>query len=647
MFESNGYDIVKCERLKVITILRVGLVDIKGPFSDMSVLFCRNCGVDISGEPLFRRVSFALESGEKAALVGPNGAGKTTLIRACLGDIRLESGEVQILGSYGYLPQTPIIEDEGSVFECVLRERADLLQMQDQLRELEEKMALTHSEKVMEQYAALTESFERQGGYALEALVRRILAGLGLEEEINSLVNTLSGGQKTRLALCKLLLRSPELLILDEPTNHLDIAALEWLEGYLRDYPGALLIVSHDRYFLDRTVSKVFCLENGELKGYSGDYSEFELQRALESLTMTREAERLANKIAKLEEYVRRNKAGVNSKQARGRESQLQKLKPIQVTKTDHGLAISLGSGGRSGDRVLLMEDLSITYGARTLFSNVKLDLRRGDRVALLGKNGVGKTSILKAILQQTSFGGTIRLGANVKVAYYSQEHENLGSSGTVMDEIRDISNLKDPEIRSLLACYGFRKDDVFKLISVLSGGEKSRLALCKLFLEQGNLLLLDEPTNHLDTETRGVLEEALEEYDGTVLVVSHDRYFLDKVVNKIAELTTQGLLLYEGDYTGFKEYKQQEEAAAAPIERSSKSSYQDQQETRNVAREKKRLKQLETEIEELELLLQKLEAELALADTNYELAMKLHEECEKVKIRRDSVLEEWIAGND
>ena len=610
-------------------------------------MFCRDCGVDISGEPLFRRISFALEQGEKAALVGPNGAGKTTLIRACLGDVRLESGEVQIFGSYGYLPQTPVVEAEGNVFQCVLQERADLLQMQEQLRELEEKMALTPSEKVMEQYAALTELFEGQGGYALEALVRRILAGLGLEAEMNSLVTTLSGGQKTRLALCKLLLRSPELLMLDEPTNHLDIAALEWLEGYLRDYPGALLIVSHDRYFLDRTVSRVFCLENGGIKGYTGNYSEYELLRILENKTIGREAERLANKIAKLEEYVRRNKAGVNSKQARGRESQLQKLKPIQITKVDHGLSITLQSGGRSGNRVLLIENLSITFGARTLFQNVQLDLRRGDRVALLGKNGIGKTSILKAILHQAPFAGTIRLGSNVKVAYYSQEHENLGSSGTVMDEIRDVSKLKDPDIRNLLARYGFRNDDVFKLVSILSGGEKSRLALCKLFLEQGNLLLLDEPTNHLDAETRGVLEEALQDYDGTVLVVSHDRYFLDKVVYKIAELTTQGLSLYEGDYTGYKEYKQQEEAIVALVERSAKLSYQDQQETRNLARENKRMKQLELEIEELELALLALDSELALADTNYELAMKLHEESETIKKRRDNVLEEWIAGSE
>lgn len=619
----------------------------------MSILFCRDCSVDVAGEQLFRRVSFALEQGEKAALVGPNGAGKTTLLRACLGEIRLESGEAQILGSYGYLPQTPIVEDEGNVFECMLQERADLLQMQVQLRDLEKKMALTPSEKVMEQYAALTEAFENQGGYALEALIRRILSGLGLEAEMNSTVSMLSGGQKTRLALSKLLLRSPELLILDEPTNHLDIAAIEWLEGYLRDYPGALLIVSHDRYFLDRTVARVFCLENGGLKAYTGNYSEYELQRSLENKTIGREAERMAKKIAKLEEYIRRNKAGVNAKQARGRKSQLKKLKPIQVTKPDHGLSISLHSGSRSGDRVLLIENLSITFGTRTIFQNVQLDLRRGDRVALLGKNGVGKTSLLKAILKQVSFTGTIRLGANVKVAYYSQEHENLDATGTIMGEIQSASRLTNQEIRSLLAKYGFKNDDVFKPISILSGGEKSRLALCKLFLEQGNLLLLDEPTNHLDAETRGMFEEALQDYDGTVLVVSHDRYFLDKIVNKITELKPEGLTLYKGDYSDFKEYiqqkeyTQQKEAIIPKGEYCAKPSYQDRQENRNRSREKKRMKQLELEIEKLELELRTLESELALTNTNYELAMKLHDQYETLKKRRDNVLEEWIAGSE
>ncbi len=355
----------------------------------------------------------------------------------------------------------------------------------------------------------------------------------------------------------------------------------------------------------------------------------------------------MAKKIAKLEEYIRRNKAGVNAKQARGRESRLKKLKPIQVTNSDHGLSISLHSGSRSGDRVLLSENLSITFGTRTIFENVQLDLRRGDRVALLGKNGVGKTSLLKAILNQVPYTGTIRLGANVKVAYYSQEHENLGAAGTIMDEIQYFSHLNDQEIRTLLAKYGFKNDDVFKPISVLSGGEKSRLALCKLFLEQGNLLLLDEPTNHLDIETRGMFEEALQDYDGTVLVVSHDRYFLDKVVNKITELDTDGLILYKGDYSSYKEYKQQKEASSPKSEHRAKPSDQDRQKNRNRSSEKKRMRQLESEIEDLELELQNLESELALTGTNYELAMQLHDQYETLKKHRDHVLEEWIAVSE
>lgn len=613
----------------------------------MSVLFCRDCGVDVSGEPLFRQVRFVLEQGEKVALIGPNGAGKTTLLRACLGDIRLESGEAQVLATYGYLPQTPMVTDEGNVFQCLLQERADLLQMREQLRELEQKMALSPSEKVMAQYASLTESFESQGGYALEALARRVLTGLGLEAERHSLVSALSGGQKTRLALGKLLLKSPELLILDEPTNHLDIAALEWLEEYLRDYPGALLIVSHDRYFLDRIVTKVFCLESGTLKGYKGNYSEYELQRSLEELTQSREAERLNRKIARLEEYIRRNRAGIKAKQARGRETQLKKLKPVQDQKAGRGPVIKSAEVSRSGDRVLLLENVSVSFGERALFQNVQLDLRRGDRVALVGKNGIGKTSLFKTVLGQLAYGGAILLGANVKIAYYSQEHENIDGSGTLLDEIRTVANLPDQEIRNLLARYGFRNDEVFKPVSVLSGGEKSRLALSKLFLEQGNLLLLDEPTNHLDAETRGVLEDALQVYAGTILVISHDRYFLDKVVAKIAEFTPQGLSLFPGDYTSYKEYKRQAEASAVPAQRMVKPGYRELQETRQMAREKRRLKQMEQEIEELERALQALEEDLADLGGDYETAMRLQAESEALKRRHDDILEEWIAGNE
>ncbi|MFZ3373722.1 MAG: ABC-F family ATP-binding cassette domain-containing protein [Desulfitobacteriaceae bacterium] len=605
----------------------------------MNVLACRDCGVDVSGEPLFQNVNFALEDREKVGLVGPNGAGKTTLLRACLGEIPLEAGTVQLTRSYGYLPQTTNLEAAGTVQESMLAERSDLLALWGDIRRLEEKMS-TQTEKLMEQYATLSERFEREGGYALEALIRKILAGLGLEKELKTLVSNLSGGQKTRLALSKLLLRSPALLILDEPTNHLDITAMEWLEGFLRDYVGTVLVVSHDRYFLDHTVGKILCLEKGRLKVYSGNFSEYELQRALEEKTLMREAEKLSQKVARLEEFVRRNKAGVNSRQARGRETQLGKLTPLQVNKAEQNLKFTAHVGTRSGDRVLNIEDLRVSFGTRTLFHNVQINLLRGDRIAILGKNGIGKTSLLKAILERLPYEGTIRLGANVKLSYYSQEHEDLNTSSTVIDEIRGVSDIKDHEIRSLLARYGFREEEVFKPVKVLSGGEKSRLALCKLFLTPSNLLLLDEPTNHLDTETREVLEDLLMEYKGTLLVVSHDRYFLDKVINKIGQLTASGLTLYEGDYTDYLEKRAQE--SNSPIVQSFSKVQADREEARNNQRQQKRIQQMETEIAELELKLRKLEIELADSAADYQKALELHSACEEVKLKLEEAFQVW-----
>ncbi|MFZ3101008.1 MAG: ABC-F family ATP-binding cassette domain-containing protein [Desulfitobacteriaceae bacterium] len=605
----------------------------------MNVLACRDCGVDVSGEPLFQNVNFALEDREKVGLVGPNGAGKTTLLRACLGEIPLEAGTVQLTRSYGYLPQTTNLEAAGTVQESMLAERSDLLALWGDIRRLEEKMS-TQTEKLMEQYATLSERFEREGGYALEALIRKILAGLGLEKELKTLVSNLSGGQKTRLALSKLLLRSPALLILDEPTNHLDITAMEWLEGFLRDYVGTVLVVSHDRYFLDHTVGKILCLEKGRLKVYSGNFSEYELQRALEEKTLMREAEKLSQKVARLEEFVRRNKAGVNSRQARGRETQLGKLTPLQVNKAEQNLKFTAHVGTRSGDRVLNIEDLKVSFGTRTLFHNVQINLLRGDRIAILGKNGIGKTSLLKAILERLPYEGTIRLGANVKLSYYSQEHEDLNTSSTVIDEIRGVSDIKDHEIRSLLARYGFREEEVFKPVKVLSGGEKSRLALCKLFLTPSNLLLLDEPTNHLDTETREVLEDLLMEYKGTLLVVSHDRYFLDKVINKIGQLTASGLTLYEGDYTDYLEKRAQE--SNSPIVQSFSKVQADREEARNNQRQQKRIQQMETEIAELELKLRKLEIELADSAADYQKALELHSACEEVKLKLEETFQVW-----
>ncbi|WP_425802506.1 ABC-F family ATP-binding cassette domain-containing protein [Desulfitobacterium sp. Sab5] len=621
----------------------------------MSILYCRNCGVDISGEPLFRQVTFGIEPGEKIGLVGPNGAGKTTLLRACLGELRLESGQVQITCSYGYLPQNPLLKGNGTVWESMLEERSEIIQMREQMRTLEQRMAETTEDKVFEQYSLLTEAYERAGGYALEAQIRRILAGLGLENETKTDVGRLSGGQKTRLALSKLLLSAPELLVLDEPTNHLDMDALEWLENFLRGYAGAVFVVSHDRYFLDRIAQKILHLENGTLKEYTGNYSEYELQRALEEKTLEREAEKLNKKISRLEEYIRRNKAGVNAKQARGREIQLNKLKPIQTSKSGREVHFDFQAGTRSGDKVLMLEDVGVRFGDRTLFTEVEMELRRGDRVALLGKNGIGKTTLLKAISEKIPFEGEIRLGAKVQIGYYSQEHEELNLCGTTIDEIRNASSLKDPEIRNLLARFGFIGEEVFKPVSVLSGGEKSRLALAKLFLAQGNLLLLDEPTNHLDTKMRDVLEEALADYEGTLLIVSHDRYFLDRVVNKIAHLKPTGLQLYEGNYSEYKAQVQEEaEAAAANLSNSvssvSLNSSADPASNREkgirdreTQKRNKRILNLEKQIAELEENLKGIEEALAQTAANYEKAMEFQQEYDKVKEQLDTIMMEWL----
>ncbi|KLU61570.1 putative ABC transporter ATP-binding protein YbiT [Peptococcaceae bacterium CEB3] len=612
----------------------------------MSILYGRGCGVDVSGEALFRQVTFALEAGDKVGLVGPNGAGKTTLLKACLGEWPLESGQVYLTGSVGFLPQNPVLEGEETVWEGMLTERADLIRVGEELRTLETQMSQP-DQKLMQRYAALTETFERQGGYALEAQVRRILAGLDLSEERDIPIRHLSGGQKTRLALAKLLLRSPEILVLDEPTNHLDISALEWLENYLREYAGTVLVVSHDRYFLNRVVHRILHLEQGELHEYKGNYTEYELQRALAEKTMAREAERVAKKIAHLEEYIRRNKAGVNARQARGRETQLQKIVPVHRKKTARGPGVALSAAGRSGERVLDVQGLALSFGEKTLFSGVDLSLRRGERVALLGRNGVGKTSLLKAILHKLPYRGMIRIGANVLLGYYSQEHEGLNPANTVIDEIRQASSLYDPEIRSLLARYGFRQEEVFKPVSVLSGGEKSRLALCKLFLGQGNFLLLDEPTNHLDAQTREVLEEALIDYEGTILAVSHDRYFLDKLAGKVAELFPGGLKVYEGNYTRYLEAKQAERLEAeSEVRREMPEARQVRGEQRRTSREEqkreKKVRELEDGIADLESKLHSLEEELAGCSADYEKAMALHQACEEIRAEMEEMLQTW-----
>jgi len=635
----------------------------------MSLLFCRNLTVEIAGSALLSDLSFKIEHREKIGLIGVNGAGKTTLLRVITGELPYAQGFLETPEKIGYLPQIPLEPNaEGTIFESLLAERGDILRMRNDLRFLElrisqEAGAGSAAEKTLERYGALTEAYENAGGYALEAKIRRIINGLGLEGEQDKEIRNLSGGQKTRLALGKLLLREPELLLLDEPTNHLDIEALEWLEDYLVEYPGAVLVVSHDRYFLDRVVSRIFLLQEGKLQAYPGNYSEFELQYALQEKTRSREEEKMSRKIAALEEYVRKYGAGIKAKQARGRESQLKKLRAAAAPAAVPGVKaadkntmnLSLRVSQRAGDRVLDVEGVSIQYGPKIIFENASLNLRRGDRVALLGKNGIGKTSLLKAIMGRVPYQGKIKLGASVRIGYYSQEHEDFllgsdtaGSAGDIMEEMRLSSRLDDPQIRSVLARFGFRGEEVFKPLKGLSGGEKSRLALCKLFLCQGNLLLLDEPTNHLDANTREALEEALLNYDGTLIAVSHDRYFLNRMVNKIAVLSGAGIHIIEGDYTTYREnldrekLREKEEKNLRP-EEAIKASQMHRLEAKNNRRREKKLKQLEDSINQIEGLLQELERKMEALTDDYEEILRLHRQHEVLRNNHSELMEAWL----
>jgi len=612
----------------------------------MSILFCNNLDIEVAGNLLLEDVSFRIERGEKIGLIGENGAGKTTLLKAIIGELSLAKGSIERPLTIGYLPQKPADSFEnGTVFEIMLLEKKEILEMREAISRLEIQLSEATDEKTLIQYGNLRENYERSGGYALEAQIRRILTGLGLERDHSKNIAELSGGQKTRLALSKLLLTRPDLMVLDEPTNHLDVDALEWLEKFLESYPGSLIVVSHDRYFLDRVVNKILLIQNGKVKQYSGNYSAYELQRALEEKSLLRESQKINKKIASLEEYIRRHGAGIKAKQAKGRERQLKKITAVTGPKISKSINLNFGEVNRAGDLVLDVNDLSVAFGENIIFKNISFSIRRGERIALLGRNGVGKTSLLKAITGKIPYSGKIKLGANVSIGYYSQEHEDIGLKDKVIDEIRYSSQLDDPQIRSLLARYGFRGDDVFKSIKTLSGGEKSRLALCKLFLTRSNLLLLDEPTNHLDIKTRDMLEDAIQDYEGTVLVVSHDRYFLNRIINKVAVLTANSLEMFEGDYTAYLEFKEQNAESQLEDKQNKDEAFAKiyQEKSKANRRREKKLINLEQEIAKMETALKELEIELESLQGDYEQVLILNEKYNNLKAEYDDLLEEWI----
>ena len=530
---------------------------------------------------ILKDVSFHMNEYDKTALVGINGSGKTTLIRIIMNELDKDSGNISLNKgiSVGYLPQNAIIDSDATIYEEVLKVKEALMSDEQTLRDMEKEMGDVKGrelEALMEDYHKLEEAFDRAGGYRIASDISGTLKGLGFsEEEFDKPVNTLSGGQKTRVALSKLLVGTPDMIILDEPTNHLDMNSIIWLENYLLNYKGAVLIVSHDRYFLDRIVDHVVELDCGVCTSFTGNYSDYAAKKEIirvsqlnAYLNQQRDIKHQQEVIEKLRSFNREK----SIKRADSRAHMLEKIELIdKPTENNNSMQIVLSPRIESGKNVLDVTDLTKAYDHR-LFSDINFSLRRGDHVAIIGDNGTGKTTILKIINNiVTADSGEIKLGTNVCIGYYDQEHHVLHDDKTIFEEISDdFPTLTNTEIRNMLAAFLFTGDDVFKPIHNLSGGEKGRVSLAKLMLSEANLLILDEPTNHLDITSKEILENALNNYTGTLLYVSHDRYFINRTADRILELNSEGLTEYLGNYDYYLEKKQEKNTSAGSLKISS-----------------------------------------------------------------------------
>ena len=518
---------------------------------------------------VFSNVSFEIKEGDRIALVGPNGAGKSTLLKCILGIEELDEGQVVMspVASIGYLQQDVNLGD-ASLAEEIETAWEDVHALENKLQELTAYLE-THeaSESDLQRLDYLQNRLEWLGGYDYEQKTKRIVYGLGFtDEDLYKPANAFSGGQKTRINLAKALVRSPDFLFLDEPTNHLDMEMLEWLEGYLSSYRGGILIVSHDRYFMDRIVTGVVELDHHKATTYRGNYSRYVAQREERLKADTIAYEKQQEYIKKTEEYIDKYRAGIKSKMARGRQSQLNRLERLEAPETSHSLDFKFPPAAMSADKVLVLDHVSIGYKTDDpIIDDVSIVVRRGESVALIGPNGAGKSTMVKAIVGELfPIEGHIDIGNRVQAGYFSQEHEELHDRWQVVDEIINNYNFTEEKARNVLGSFLFKGDDVFKLVGDLSGGERARLALLKLFLQGDNFLILDEPTNHLDVPTREIVERALQQFGGTCFIISHDRYFLDQVSTRTLVLENKGLTEYLGNYSYYKEkLKEQQDIAA------------------------------------------------------------------------------------
>jgi ATP-binding cassette subfamily F protein 3 len=629
---------------------------------------------------VFADISFSVPREAKIALIGPNGSGKTTLLRLMAGHEVPTRGTIhRARKAHGdkrppiaYLPQqaTRFFDDERTLWASMLDVFAHLLERSAQLKRLEAAMADPSTrDEALQKYGPTLEAFERAGGYAYEHRIERVLAGLGFApEDYVRPMGQLSGGQKTRALLARLLLEDPNLLLLDEPTNHLDLAGVEWLEDYLASWKGALVVVAHDRAFLDATVDRVWELAWGRLEQYRGGYSDYVSQRAERRARQRFLYEQQQETIAKTEEFIRRNIAGQRSKEAKGRQKRLERLERIERPREYQPISFSLGEASRSGDLVFGLYDLAVGYGSpcppdaahapRPLFEVEKLELRRGQRVALLGPNGSGKTTLLRTILGQVlPLEGRVRIGASVELGYFAQGHTNLDPEKTVLDTVVDAGRLRISEARKLLGRYGFSGDAVFKSVAALSGGEQARVALATLVLQGANVLMLDEPTNHLDIPTQEVLEEVLMAFNGTVLMVSHDRYLIRRLASSVWAIEDGELRAFRG-YEAYREWEERhhrKQTSAARRTKRKRAETNDalarrrQQERRRAAQRDKvwraeRQAELEERIHDLEARQADLEPQLAAASEAQDVARvrELGAEYGAIEQELGAALAEW-----
>ena len=632
------------------------------------ILSCQSICKSFGEKVILQDASFHIEEREKAALIGNNGAGKTTLLRIIMEEISADSGQVVIAKDkkIGYLAQYQDIHGHHTIYEELMTTKQYILDMEDKIRSLEQEMKYVAGDKLeslMNSYTRLTHQFELENGYAYKSEIVGVLKGLGFEEEdYGKQIENLSGGQKTRVALGKLLISKPDILLLDEPTNHLDMESIAWLETYLLNYPGAVFIVSHDRYFLDKVVTKIVEIEAAQMRMYEGNYSAYALKKEQlrdaqykAYLNQQREIKHQEAVITKLRSFNREK----SIKRAESRVKMLDKIqrieKPIEI---DNQMRISLEPRFISGNDVLTVEGLSKAFPGQTLFTDINFEIKRGERVALIGNNGTGKTTILKILNGIVAAdAGRFALGSKVQIGYYDQEHHVLHMEKTIFQEISDTyPTLTETEIRNMLAAFLFTGDDVFKLISSLSGGERGRVSLAKLMLSEANFLILDEPTNHLDIASKEILEEALNSYTGTVLYVSHDRYFINQTATRIMDLTNQAIVNYIGDYDYYLEKKDEmtriyapaQETAAQEVKENvseTKLTWQQQKEEQALKRKRENeLKKVEARIEELEARDKEIDETMVLPDicTNVAECTKLSREKAAIAEELEGLYEKW-----